>query len=358
MPHVPHAGPRPNIRQDIANIIDPEDGGVVDTHKEDFELMLDCIVGSKAKGTMDRYNSHWGRFKQYCSDLKVGYLPAQPLHVAMFLAATMRYAVSKDLTFNIVKQASAAIFAAHQMAGIKEAVTQHPIVASVRNCAHRVLGHKTGRQRKEPVPLAMCVLCAERLLQRPCLYSLQVATFIMVSFAGLLRHDDTSRVQISDVTFFDKYMTIRIPGRKNDQFRHGSTVYIAKGSTMACPVRITQQLTKISVAIGPLLFKEMIGLKGPKAQVGLADTTAWSYGQARKVVLGELATTAGVALQDFTAMYGLHSFRSGGTTQAAEDGVDPAILQAHGGWRNVGCMQTYIKRPIDTLLAATKNLNY
>jgi integrase len=347
------------LKKDVREAIKKRSQPVHAGFQDDWELAVDCMTHSRADSTMRRYQPLWIKFKHYCHKMGVESLPANPLHVAMFLAAVMRNAVEKGFSYNVVKQTSAAIFSMHRLMGVTNGVTDHPLVANVRNCAQRILGFRTGAHRKEPVPLGLCVLTVERLLRLPSRYSVQVATFIMVCFAGLLRHDDAARIEISGVTFTDRYMTVHVPGRKNDQFRHGSVLHIATGSTMACPVTLTRKLIQLSKSSGPLLFKQFDGLRNKNFdRVSFNRSSGWSYDQAKRVVLMELAKTAGMSAASFTDIFGLHSFRSGGASMAADHGVDPTILQAHGGWRNAASMQVYIKRPVDALLTSTLHLGY
>ena len=288
----------------------------------------------------------------------VASMPAQPLHVAMFLAATMRTALEKGYGYNPVKQASAAIYAAHHMLGIDAGVTDHPFVVNVRNCAHRLLDVRQGERRKEPVPLSLCILCVQRLMSTPCVYSQQISAFIMLSFTAMLRHDDTTHIRQQDIKILKDHMQVHIPGRKNDQFRHGSTVHVARGQSLACPVRLIEALMAGGSDSAPL-FRELVGIeKKDVHMITRHSSTPWSYNQARSVVLGELAATAGLTPTKFRLSFGLHSFRSGGATAAAEAGAPADLLQAHGGWRNPKSMQVYVKRSKTALLTTTKTMAY
>lgn len=39
---------------------------------------------------------------------------------------------------------------------------------------------------------------------------------VLVGYAGFLRADELLKIQVSDATIYDAYMSIRIPERKND----------------------------------------------------------------------------------------------------------------------------------------------
>jgi hypothetical protein len=72
------------------------------------EFTVNCILGSHASSTMIRYDSHWKRFKLWCSSVNVSYLPAKPFHIAMYLSTVFHYACQNNLSFAPNKAASKA----------------------------------------------------------------------------------------------------------------------------------------------------------------------------------------------------------------------------------------------------------
>ena len=57
-----------------------------------------------------------------------------------------------------------------------------------------------------------------------------------------------------------------------------------------------------------------------------------------------------------TSLYGLHSLRSGGTTEAATWGIPERLIQRHGGWRSEVSMNMYIQETKNALLRVSKTL--
>ena len=55
--------------------------------------------------------------------------------------------------------------------------------------------------------------------------------------------------------------------------------------------------------------------------------------------------------------YGLHSLRSGGTSEAAAWGIPDRLIQRHGGWRSEKSMNMYIKETHNTLLRVSQSLD-
>jgi integrase len=356
---VPAGALRSTLLRSIKGYLVPKANRIPDTHKGDLDLTMACFASSRADSSMNRYKGHWERFVSYCASLQVRPLPAKPLHVAMFLAATMRHCSAKGLTYAPVKMASAAIYTAHHLLGFNAGVTDHPFVANVRNCAKRVLGHKALTNRKAPAPARLCLDTCRRLLRQRGVFYLQLAAFIMLCFAGFFRFSDAAGIRSKDVSFHKGFMVIHLRKRKNDQFRQGSSVHVAAGQSDICPVALTKRLVAAGKHQGPWLFKHMQGLHArDRSQVTLDGSKRLNYGQIKRQALKELATTANMSVAACTKLFGTHSFRSGGATKAFAAGVPTQSIQLHGGWRNPQSMQVYIKRPVRALLATSNHLGY
>ena len=76
-----------------------------------------------------------------------------------------------------------------------------------------------------------------------------------------------------------------------------------------------------------------------------------SYSRARRVALGALIKL-GYSVQNF----GLHSFRSGGATAAANAGVPDRMFKRHGRWKSDKAKDGYIKDDTSSLLSVSKSI--
>ena len=77
-----------------------------------------------------------------------------------------------------------------------------------------------------------------------------------------------------------------------------------------------------------------------------------TYSRARELLLHYL-TKAGYAARD----YGLHSFRSGGATVAANKGTKDRIFKRHGRWRSENAKDGYVVDDLEELLSVSRNLD-
>ena len=56
------------------------------------------------------------------------------------------------------------------------------------------------------------------------------------------------------------------------------------------------------------------------------------------------------------SLYGLHSLRSGGTTEAAAWGTPERLIHRHGGWQSEVSMHMYIQETKKCTLRVSKSL--
>ena len=73
---------------------------------------LKALSTATASGSMRQYEPAWRRFKEFCLARVLAYpcLPANPIHVAMYLHSVFQRAVAEKLQYGVVKLASPAIF--------------------------------------------------------------------------------------------------------------------------------------------------------------------------------------------------------------------------------------------------------
>ena len=99
---------------------------------------LQFAASSRADSTRIKYNASWLRFRQWCNQRTPPYkaLPAEPYVVAMYLRELSTTAPG----YSVVKAASAAIFAAHDAAGMEDPPTSSVICKNIRRAAKRQFG--------------------------------------------------------------------------------------------------------------------------------------------------------------------------------------------------------------------------
>jgi hypothetical protein len=322
-----------------------------------FELMHSAVQGSRAAGSLKSYKSPWGRFSTWCVARSPPRCPLPALHVtvALFLCAV----AATSNTYAPVKSASAAIFTAHDM-GLAGAPTKHPLCKLVRQGLKRKFGLRLVN-RKEPLAPELVVAFAECFASPSSpLVHLMLATFVSLCFAGFLRYSDAIIVFADEVKFYATHIEIFLETRKNDQYRFGNVIVIARGSTPACPSNLVARLISAAGLRGRHvpLFQKFDGNSKNKRSLHELAGTAISYGQARYHVLRCLAKVAGISLEESTALYGLQSMRSGGATAAAAADVSDRLFQQHGCWRSEKVKDGYVADSLAARLSVTQALGY
>lgn len=331
----------------------------------DMPLLLHTmgmVAGSRAPSTMKQYVAPWQRFVAFCKERSYQVVPASPLTVAMFLASTEAAAAAAGETYAVVKSASAAVATHYELYGVADSPTKHPLCKAVRQAAKRRLGLAV-QNRKQPLPFSVLEALVEAAAPPGApLHLLMFATYAMVSYAGFLRYDDTSKLQVQHVRLFPDRTELTLVSRKNDQFRHGSVVHLACGASVACPVALLRRyLAELGGEPASPLFRDWDGHKARTTKrvvvVPLKPGVA-PYEKLLREMRKWLAKLTGLPTADVQERFGLHSLRSGGATAAAAGGVEERLFQAHGGWRSRGAMLPYVQESMEAKLSVSAALGY
>ncbi|XP_077866782.1 integrase/recombinase xerD homolog [Saccoglossus kowalevskii] len=313
---------------------------------DDFcDTLPDVMLASRAGNTLSKYTGSWLRWKRWCqSNLSAGAAcPAKPLHIAIYLRSLLDNA-------NTVAPMDSALYSirwAHSMAGI-ESPTCHPMVRATMEGCRRILAKP--RKAKEPVyPEILATLVSQKNLSS--LSDLRLLCLCLISYAGFMRIGELLSVKISDISFSDSHMEIKLHKRKNDKFREGSSIIIARSPKNTCPVRVTEMfISKLGVNVNSesFLIRRLVhtkqGLK-PHNHLGI------SYSTARDLMMKGIKP-----LVNDISQFGTHSFRAGGATAAANSNVNERCIARHGGWKSTSSKDRYICDSLQSKLEVSKSL--
>ena len=178
------------------------------------------------------------------------------------------------------------------------------------------------------------------------LSDLRTAAICVTAFAGFLRFNELANLCYCDVKFCkDKYPELFIANSKTDIYRKGN-VMLAKTGHITCPYNLLNryiQAAGIDFSSSLMFFRSLHFVKS-NASPGL------SYTRTREVVLHAFSQ-----LGYSTKLCGLHSLRSGGTTAAANAGVNDRLLKRHGHWLQTK-PRTVTLNNLEALLSVSKSL--
>ena len=109
----------------------------------------------------------------------------------------------------------------HKKSGFPEP-SEYPVVKQLVDAAKRVLAKP--KTRKKPLTVAQV-----RALVT--VADLQLAVMFSLGFFGFLCWDDLQHLSPDSLHFGESHVAIFLKRRKNDQFREGSWVFVARSST-------------------------------------------------------------------------------------------------------------------------------
>ncbi|KAK3246723.1 hypothetical protein CYMTET_43750 [Cymbomonas tetramitiformis] len=192
---------------------------------------------------------------------------------------------------------------------VEEIPTKHPLAKGIRAAAKRRIGLKLQNQ-KDPLELEVLqtgiLLYLPDVLTCPLVY-LCTAAMVATMWAGFLRFRDMKFVWVELIKFYPTHMEILLIERKNDQFREGDVLYIARSPRKAtCPVALSEALISRAGLSG--LVNLFQGWDGRLARFRLTEVQLngqhMGYQQCRRQVRKFLQRTTGMSEADTQKKWG------------------------------------------------------
>ena len=298
------------------------------------------LIQDRAPKTVSTYVRAYEAWRTWAVQCEATPLPADPTVFSLYLV----HLIQQDQSVSCVNSAIYGASWVHKKSGYQQ-LSDHPLVQQVAEAARRILARPpSGRRPLEASHVKSAIL---RLEQGP-LSDIQVAALFALGFFGFLRWDDLSRLTVDNLQFEDSHLAIFLTQRKNDQFRQGPWVFIARSDSSPCPVAVVEKFLKEgNHDRKSRLFRRVSSTKkGVKLR-----RDPMSYSRAAELIKAELRKEG---LDP--ALYGIHSLRAGGATAAAALGVPERLFQRQGGWRSDKARNNYIAESLDSLLLVTRTI--
>ncbi|KAK3703412.1 hypothetical protein QZH41_003907 [Actinostola sp. cb2023] len=151
--------------------------------------LVQLQLSSKADATISKYASSWCKWRTWAnSKIDVPVLPAQPVHVALYLTELFQSAMDKGIGASVLEAATYAIRWRHQMAGFQQCPTDHSVVKSCLEGAKRRLGRPV--QPKEPLSLDLVVKICDKYVGSSVLSDIRFLGALLIGYGGFLRVDE------------------------------------------------------------------------------------------------------------------------------------------------------------------------
>lgn len=359
------------------------DTAALDTVRQRFDTeqaaaLAHYLTSAQSPNTLRAYRTDWLAFGAWCLAEQRQSLPADPVDVAVYLAAGAeevregRWALSPAT----LERRAAAIAAVHGAHGLQAPSHSEVVRMTLRGIRRR---RRAEPQRKRPVLLDTL----EALLAcRPApgfpggVARRRDAWLLLSGFAGALRRSELAAVSCDDVsvgrepTTGDPVLVVRLSATKTDQqARHNQQVALPRGrQARTCPVcafagwvevveahhaggtPAVRELVETELADAPVAHRcgsftgtvladgthrpllRAVSRHGHIAQRGLSDRSV-------ALVVKRYAERAG----EDPAGFGGHSLRAGFATQAALSGAGDREIMRQGRWSNARTVHDYIR---------------
>ena len=276
------------------------------------------LVQDRAPKTVSSYVRAYQAWKKWATQCSATALPADPSIFALYLVNLIQQGSS-------VSTLNSAIYGAswvHRKSGYRE-LSDSSIVQQVAEAGRRILAKPPTRKKALEVNQVKKIIVR---LEQGHLGDIQVAALFALGFFGFFRWDDLSRLTANNLKFADSHLAIFLAQRKNDQFRDGSWVFIARSDSSPCPVAVIEKFLKMGNHDGKSrLFRRILDTR---KRMELRKEPM-SYSRANELIKRELQKEG---LEP--GLYGIHSLRAGGASAAAARGVPDRLFQRQGGWRS------------------------
>ena len=303
------------------------------------EALPEFVMGTQAESTVRAYQGAFDKWCEWADEFEFCRLPATSTSVSLYLMQM----IQSNSSYPSIMKTVAAINWAHTKACLTSP-TGDQLVHQIVNAAKRNLARTP--QRKEPFTKQHVASMIKHLASEQSPINLRTAVMISLGFSGMLRWSDMQIIQWKDVVIAEEFVELRLSKRKNDQFRSGSIVRIARQkSGSECPKALIEKLAdSIVCEERDFLLSNLRRVRGGnfKAFGRLSYTNARAH-------LRSCMEAIGLNVD----MFGLHSLRSGGATAAAAGGVAERLIKKHGGWKS-DAVHAYIEDSLQDCLKASR----
>jgi site-specific recombinase XerD len=280
------------------------------------------IDAATAPNTRRAYRSDWEHFARWCAAHGFLSLPATPETVALYLGALA--SVAKVST---VQRRLTAIAKAHRAAG-----HETPTKSEVVHLTMRGIRRTHGVAPTQKAPAVLADLRAMLAVLPDNLIGTRDRAILLLGFAGAFRRSELVALDVGDLGFGERGLTITLRRSKGDQEGEGVKKGIPFGRHgLTCPVTATRDYMDMSRVTGGPLFRS-VNRHGQIGEDRLGD-------KAVALVVKRAALAAGLD----PTKYAGHSLRAGLATSAAAGGAQERDIMRQTGHRSVQMLRRYIR---------------
>ena len=260
----------------------------------------------RATSTESTYAAQQCQFGDFCCMLGVGY--QQPFTADLVCKWVMGRAANGYKLSTI----ELGLYAVNDL--LEEGkLLADPLVARALRAAAR----RPSAVRRSKVPILLPLL--QQLVPHAASYWREARDFAfwVLAWHGLFRGAEMVQLCWEHIHLHARGLSVLVTASKTDQAGAGQHVFLhAADNDFICPVKVLQRLASFVHDLNGPIFTVHQHVLQPVSKATMRARLGRSLAD-----LGQCK-----------ALYGLHSFRSGGATAAAMGGVPERLIKAHGRW--------------------------
>lgn len=369
---VPRVSPPPAVSVAPAEV----ELGSADPDRQLSEGAAALVARGLAGNTRAAYERHWAPFERWCHLRGRTALPATAETLAEYVhhltGTTTQYGGPPSPS--TVNHVLGCIQAVHKHTGQVSDVrlARLALRAYRRDAAPGVptgdgsageADRKARRGRRRSVPITVAEL---RVLAHAILAAVGAGALhplkgqrdhvaLVLAFAMASRASEVAALDLADLRFSDRGLTVTVRSSKTDRDAAGELVHIKYGKHLeTCPVRLTQAWTDTLTAHGitsGLLLRgvdrkgRLAGTPGYAGRTRADGTATRLSNDALNTLLRAAVDLARAAYPDHgledPEHYSWHGLRAGFATSAAEAGAAPSAIADHGRWKGLLMVMHY-----------------
>ena len=283
------------------------------------------ISHAKSPATLKAYRNDWRDFESWCHVHGLRSLPSTPEIVCLYASS-----LASTRAVGTITRRLTSITKAHQAAGFKEspASSRHFVVGETMKGIRRVLG----TEQHGKAPLLTADIRRIVASSPDSMLGCRDVALVLTCFAGAFRRSEAAQLRVSDFSFNDNGVIIKVRYSKTDQ--EGATRKLGiprSDNPRTCAVRALEVwLSRAKIRDG-FVFRR-VDRFGFVSRRGLHSD---SIGK----ILKRASARSGMAIDSL----GAHSLRVGCVTQAAMNGVPEHIIMKQTGHKTVATLRKYIR---------------
>lgn len=319
------------------------DSGLSTELREAAKSARRYMKASVADNTKRAYTSDWSMFTKWCDRMMLQKLPATPRTVSMYASALADGTAFPDEKKKIgpravstIERHLASISVAHRVAHEESPLESEEVQRTLDGIRRT---HGTRPNKKRPFTAELIEKMSQRVnfseeseLNKEA--AIRDIAILLIGFGGAFRRSEIVSLDIEDLEFNPKGVTVLLRRSKTDQTGKGREVKVsaARKSDM-CPVKSLQAwlavLSNRGITTGPLFCS-------------LSRNNMW--GRLGDAKVAKIVKSFAAVLGEKAKLYSGHSLRSGHITSAARAGKRVDAIQDTTGHAHLDTLMGYIDR--------------